>query len=73
MYKFSDFPSVYNYKDVEKNWYNLWDNNDYFKPRNGDKKPFSMILPPPNVTGTLHLGHSLTAVIQDSLARWYGS
>lgn len=44
--------------------------NNYFKPPLRDGEIFSMILPPPNVTGTLHLGHALTVTIQDTLVRW---
>ncbi|XP_046604629.1 valine--tRNA ligase-like [Neodiprion virginianus] len=66
-----DFPTTYNCKDVESKWYDIWEKNKYFSTKHSDKTSFTIILPPPNVTGTLHLGHSLTAVIQDSLARWY--
>ena len=45
---------------------------DYFSPKTGlNEKSFSMVLPPPNITGTLHLGHALTASIQDVLVKWY--
>jgi len=58
---------------VEKDWYEWWESNDYFKtedvPSEQDKT-FSMVLPPPNITGNLHLGHALTAAIQDSIVRW---
>lgn len=67
----SNFPTVYNPKDVESNWYNWWEKQGYFLPHpTARQKPFSMVLPPPNVTGTLHLGHALTCTIQDVLARW---
>jgi valyl-tRNA synthetase len=56
---------------VESKWYPLWTERGYFKPEpNSKKPPFSIILPPPNVTGSLHLGHALTATIQDILIRW---
>lgn len=44
--------------------------NSYLPPSNTDEKPFVMLFPPPNVTGTLHLGHALTACVHDSLLRW---
>lgn len=66
----NDFPATYNSKEAEDKWYDIWEENNYFSPKYSHKKPFAIILPPPNVTGILHLGHSLTAVIQDSLARW---
>jgi valyl-tRNA synthetase len=56
---------------VEKDWYEWWETQSYFKPSMDDsKKSFSMVLPPPNVTGSLHIGHALTIAIQDSLARY---
>ncbi|HEY0881923.1 MAG TPA: valine--tRNA ligase, partial [Archangium sp.] len=56
---------------VESKWYPLWTERGYFKPEpNSKKPPFSIVLPPPNVTGSLHLGHALTATIQDILIRW---
>lgn len=67
----SDFPTAYNPKYVESNWYSWWEKHGYFIPNSADTgKSFSMVLPPPNVTGTLHLGHALTCTIQDVLARW---
>ena len=57
--------------EVEAKWYPLWLDRGYFTPELGSKKPpFSIVLPPPNVTGSLHLGHALTATIQDVLIRW---
>ncbi|KAF7391781.1 hypothetical protein HZH68_011324 [Vespula germanica] len=67
--KLNDFPKTFPSKDVLK-WYQLWEKNNFFTLQNCDKEPFKMILPPPNVTGTLHIGHALTATIQDVLARW---
>lgn len=46
-------------------------NNDYFYPNGTNSKHFSIILPPPNITGVLHLGHALAVTIQDVLVRWY--
>ncbi|MDP2271040.1 MAG: valine--tRNA ligase [Archangium sp.] len=56
---------------VESKWYPLWESRGYFKPEVDSTKPsFSIVLPPPNITGSLHLGHALTATIQDILIRW---
>lgn len=64
------FPAVYNSNNVENGWYEWWEKNEFFKPVKRGSKQFSVVLPPPNVTGTLHLGHALTVTIQDVLARW---
>ncbi|KAK2587985.1 hypothetical protein KPH14_004064 [Odynerus spinipes] len=66
----NDFPQKFVIKDIHK-WYDLWEKNNYFALQNSNKEPFKMILPPPNVTGTLHIGHALTATVQDVLARWH--
>ncbi|KAJ1721132.1 hypothetical protein LPJ53_004317 [Coemansia erecta] len=59
----------YSPKVVEADWYDWWQRRGLFKPKpNTDQ--FSMLLPPPNVTGVLHIGHALTLSIQDAIARW---
>lgn len=61
---------LYNHEETEKNWYDLWVNSDLFKGEvNSNKKPFSLVLPPPNVTGSLHMGHALTFTIPDIIVR----
>ncbi|NIM15844.1 MAG: valine--tRNA ligase [Candidatus Aminicenantes bacterium] len=61
---------AYNFKETEKNWYRIWTENELFKADNESKDPpFSMILPPPNVTGTLHMGHALAFTIPDVIFR----
>ncbi|XP_067003254.2 valine--tRNA ligase [Anabrus simplex] len=67
------FPPVYNAAKIESEVYDWWEKEGFFKPksRSSTADTFSMVLPPPNVTGTLHLGHALTATIQDVLARWH--
>jgi len=63
---------TYQSEEVETEWYEWWEKSGYFQPSHDSKKPhFSMVIPPPNVTGRLHLGHALTATIQDVLARWH--
>ena len=70
------FPDVYVCRDVEQGWYPWWEHKGYFqaaKTKTGagtGTTNFSLVLPPPNVTGTLHLGHALTCAIQDALVRW---
>lgn len=57
---------------VEAAWYDWWVKQGYFKADpNPDKEKFVIVIPPPNVTGSLHLGHALTNAIQDSIVRWY--
>ncbi len=57
---------------VEARWYPFWEDGGYFAPRaDADAEPFTVIMPPPNVTGELHLGHALTAAIEDVLVRWH--
>ena len=64
-------PSVYEPEQVEKKWYPTWKENGYFQPAGADsRKPFSIVMPPPNVTGSLHLGHALDNTLQDILTRW---
>ena len=63
---------VYNQTKVEDKWYKFWEENGFFKPEiNPAGKPYTIILPPPNVTGTLHIGHALTATIEDILTRFH--
>ncbi|PPE06314.1 valine--tRNA ligase [Mesoplasma corruscae] len=66
-----ELASKYNNAEVEKNKYQLWMDKKYFKANpNSNKKPFSIILPPPNVTGKLHIGHAFGVSIQDALIRY---
>jgi len=61
---------VYNPKIVEKKWYRYWEENGFFRGEiNQSKKPFSMVIPPPNVTGNLHMGHALNNTLQDIVTR----
>jgi valyl-tRNA synthetase len=57
--------------DVEKRWYSEWEQKGYFRSAaSSDKKPYSIVIPPPNVTGALHMGHALNNTLQDILCRW---
>ena len=61
----------YNHIEVEKDKYEKWKNNGYFKcDEESDKKPFCIVLPPPNVTGVLHLGHAWNVTLQDIIIRY---
>jgi valyl-tRNA synthetase len=65
-------PRAYNAADVEPRIYQRWLDQGYFTPSvDPSKKPYCIIMPPPNVTGELHLGHALTASIEDALCRWH--
>ncbi len=67
----TDMPTSYNPKDVETKWYCEWEENKYFHAKvEADKKPFCIVMPPPNVTGQLHMGHALDNTLQDILTRW---
>ena len=66
-----ELPKVYDPRDVESRIYKLWMGGDCFKAEpNPDKKPFSIVMPPPNVTGQLHMGHALDCTLQDILTRF---
>ena len=59
----------YNPQDIEKKWYNYWMKNNYFHSTPNEKVPYTIVIPPPNVTGVLHMGHMLNNTIQDVLIR----
>ena len=62
-------PPKYNHIDTEKKWYSFWMKNKLFKSVPNNKEPFTIVIPPPNVTGLLHMGHMLNNTIQDILVR----
>ncbi|ANQ49014.2 valine--tRNA ligase [Flammeovirga sp. MY04] len=65
-----ELATKYNPHDVEDKWYQFWLENKFFHSEpNPDKKPFTVVIPPPNVTGVLHMGHMLNNTIQDVLVR----
>ncbi len=67
-----EMPKAYEPGKVETKWYQFWLEKGYFKPKiDPEKKPFVIIMPPPNVTGELHLGHALTATLEDIMTRWH--
>jgi valyl-tRNA synthetase len=61
---------AYNHKNVESKWYAHWINSGAFRPSKGKGPTFSMVIPPPNVTGSLHMGHALNNALQDILCRY---
>lgn len=70
--KIDDLPTVYDPKETEAEIYKFWENGNYFKADAKSKKPpYSMVIPPPNVTGVLHMGHALDETLQDILVRYH--
>jgi len=59
----------YNPQDIENKWYDYWMKNNYFHSTPNEKEPYTIVIPPPNVTGVLHMGHMLNNTIQDVLIR----
>ena len=64
-----EIPSKYDSKNVEGHWYNYWMQHDFFSSKPDDRAPYTIVIPPPNVTGVLHMGHMLNNTIQDVLIR----
>ena len=64
-------PKAYEFAEVESHWYRYWEENEFFRAgENSPKPPFSIVIPPPNVTGQLHMGHALNNTLQDILCRY---
>ena len=64
-----DIPSKYDPSRVEGKWYDYWQENGFFKSEPDDREPYCVVIPPPNVTGVLHMGHMLNNTLQDVLVR----
>ncbi|HYQ58864.1 MAG TPA: valine--tRNA ligase [Draconibacterium sp.] len=64
-----EIPSKYNPAEVEDKWYKYWMDNKYFHSTPDEREPYTIVIPPPNVTGVLHMGHMLNNTIQDILVR----
>lgn len=62
-------PTTYQSQSVEPKWYQYWMDHDYFRSEPDDREPYTIVIPPPNVTGVLHMGHMLNNTIQDILIR----
>ena len=71
----SDLPKTYDHHAVEQKWYEYWEKGGFFSHKrnadNPDAERFSVVMPPPNVTGQLHLGHAMDNTMQDILTRWH--
>ena len=66
-----ELPKVYESQQVEDRIYDMWERGGFFHAeKNADKKPFTIVMPPPNVTGQLHMGHAMDATLQDTLIRF---
>jgi valyl-tRNA synthetase len=61
---------TFNPADIEARWYAHWETTGAFRPARPDAEPFTIVIPPPNVTGSLHIGHALDNTLQDVLIRW---
>lgn len=67
----TELPKAYEAKQVDSKWYDFWEKNGFFKAEASSKKPaYCIVMPPPNVTGALHMGHALVSTLQDILIRW---
>ena len=64
-----NIPTKYNPKAVEEKWYSYWMENDFFQSKPDGREPYTIVIPPPNVTGVLHMGHMLNITIQDVMIR----
>ena len=64
-----EIPSKYSASSVESKWYDYWMKNNYFHSTPDEREPYTIVIPPPNVTGVLHMGHMLNNTIQDVLIR----
>ncbi len=62
---------TYRPQDIENQWYQTWEDKGYFKPANNDADPYCIMIPPPNVTGSLHMGHGFQEAIMDGLIRYH--
>lgn len=70
--KINELPTVYDAKATEETIYKFWEDNSCFKSDvNSEKPPYSIVIPPPNVTGVLHMGHALDGTLQDILVRYH--
>lgn len=67
----NNLPTTYSSQEAENKWYKIWNEGKYFKPKPGKQnKTYTIIMPPPNVTGQLHMGHALDVTTQDALIRF---
>ncbi len=70
--KIEDLPTVYDPKATEDKMYKFWEDGNYFRAdAKSNKPPHTIVIPPPNVTGVLHMGHALDETLQDILTRYH--
>ena len=69
LFQSMNIPSKYDATQVESKWYDYWMKNNYFHSTPDEREPYTIVIPPPNVTGILHMGHMLNNTIQDVLIR----
>ena len=62
-------PNTFNYSQIAEKWYAYWLANHYFHSEPDSRKPYTIVIPPPNVTGVLHMGHMMNNTFQDVLIR----
>src|SRR6266849_4016589 len=65
-----ELAKAYNPQEAQQKWLQFWDERGYFHSKPDSRKPFTIVIPPPNVTGALHMGHALNNTLQDVLIRW---
>ena len=69
--KYIELPKFFEPEKIEDKWYTYWTDTGCFKPKDDAKSPcYSIVIPPPNITGSLHMGHALNVTLQDILCRW---
>jgi len=67
----TEIPKIYEPKEIEQKWYSFWMEKGYFHAEDvSDKPPYTIVIPPPNITGPLHIGHAVPMTVQDVLIRW---
>src|SRR5262249_17777921 len=66
----TELPKQYDPRDAQERWLRLWEEHGYFHSRPDSREPFCIVIPPPNVTGALHMGHARNNPLQDVLIRW---
>lgn len=67
----NEIEKAYSPQKIDEKWYSFWEKNGFFSPqKTSDKPPFSVVMPPPNVTGILHMGHALGSTLTDIVVRW---
>src|SRR5919112_2017170 len=65
----SELPKTFKPAAIEQRWYPHWEGKGLFRPDRSEAEPFTIVMPPPNVTGSLHIGHALDNTLQDILTR----